>query len=83
MNKLKAKLNAIWMILRADGFDVAVTYPGKRGFMFESNSVFGKDNKANSVHCHIGEYFNAVIKAIEDYNKVVEKQKDETTDSDI
>ena len=82
MNNLKAKLKSIWMILKADGFDVAVTFPTKRGFMFESNSVFGKDNNANRVHWHIGNYFNLVIDAIEAYNKEMEKQKDETTDSD-
>ena len=77
MKKLKAKLKAIWMILKADGFDVAVTYPSKRGFMFESTSVFGKDNDANRVHWHIGEYFNSCIKAIESYNKEMEKQSNE------
>ena len=77
MNKLKSKLNAIWMILKADGFDVAVTYQSKRGFMFESNSVFGKDNNANHVHWRIGEYFNSCIHAIEAYNKEMEKQSNE------
>ena len=77
MTHLKAKLKAIWMILKADGFDVAVTYPSKKGFMFESNSVFGKDNDANRVHWHIGQYFNSCIHAMEAYNKETEKQSNE------
>ena len=73
MKNLKYKLKAIWMILKANGFNVAVTYPSKRGFMFESMSRFGKNNSVNVVHNHIGNYFNGVIKSIEEANKEMEK----------
>lgn len=69
MKNLKSKLKAIWMLLKADGFDVAVTYLTKRGFMFESMSIFGSDNSANVVHNHIGNYFNRVVKSIDETNK--------------
>ena len=54
MKTLKAKLKAIWMILKADGFDVAVTYPSKRGYFLWTTSVFGKDESSNIIHNDIG-----------------------------
>lgn len=69
MKRLKYKLNAIWRILKSDGFDMAVTYPSNRGFVFESMSVFGKDNTANIVHHYIGNYFNIAMECIEKTNK--------------
>ena len=57
MNNLKTKLKAIWMILKADGFDVAVTYWKKNRCLLWTASVFGKDAKANIIHNDIGDRF--------------------------
>ena len=69
MNKLKAKLKAIWMILKADGFDVAVNYSTKRGYCLWTTSVFGKSDSANIIHNDIGNKFAYWQRAIEECNK--------------
>ncbi len=69
MNKLKAKLKAIWMILKADGFDVAVTRPTKKGFRLDTISALGKDTRASGIHWRIAECFNDECRTIQLKNK--------------
>lgn len=68
MKRLKSKLQAIRMILKADGFDVAVTYPTKRGYFLWTTSVFGLDDSANIIHNNIGDKFAYWQRAIEECN---------------
>lgn len=75
MKNFKSKLKAIWKILKADGFDVAVTYPTERGFMFDSMSTFGSDNNANIVHYHIGSYFSRVVDCIYETNEEMKERQ--------
>ena len=74
MNKLKAKLKAIWMILKADGFDVAVTFPTKRGLRLDVISYLGKDTRASGIHWRIAECFNDEVNTIGLMNKEGKEQ---------
>ena len=73
---LKLKLRAIWMIIKADGFSSAVTYPTSGGIMFDSVSCFGSDTTGASFHYKIGVCFNRIGKDIEKRN---EEFKNETS----
>lgn len=69
MKNLKEKLKAMWMIVKADGFDVAVTYPTKRGRFIWTTSVFGTDEASNVIHNDIGNKFAYWCRAVEECNK--------------
>lgn len=69
MRNLKEKLKAMWMIAKADGFDVAVTYPTKIGYFIWTTSVFGTDESSNIIHNDIGNTFAYWCRAVEECNK--------------
>ncbi len=64
MNNLKTKLKAMWLILLADGFDMATTQSKDGKCIFQSISAFGKDNIANAIHNEIGNLFNKIHRSM-------------------
>ena len=73
MKNIKAKLKAIWMILKADGFDVAVTWPTKRGYFLWTTSVFGKDESSNIIHNDIGNKLAYWCRKIKECNNEIKQ----------
>lgn len=56
----KAKIEAIWQIIRADGFSVASTIPTDRGHDFHTISVYSSDMRAAAIHDRIGDLFRHI-----------------------